>query len=318
MEKTCFYETLGLQKTASEDEIKKAYRKLSMKWHPDKNQGDPNATQQFQKISEAYETLSDVKKRQMYDMGENSMGDFGQGLSAEDIFSMFFGGPMGMGGIPMAHMMSMNEGGFGGPGFGGPNIRVFHNGIPVNGFNHNQQPQKPAPIVKNVCVSMDRIYTGTVVPVEIERWLIENGNKVFEKEIIYVPIDQGLDEGEIIVLKDKGNSMSENCRGDVKVVIHIENVTEFKRNGLDIIYNKTITVKEALCGFAFELKYITGKVYTITNNSGNIISNGYNKVIPSMGFTRGDHVGNLIIIFDVVFPSSIEKDQIEALSKIVF
>jgi len=222
---------------------------------------------------------------------------------------------MGMGGIPMAHMMSMNDplSGF------GPNIRIFHNGVPVNGHGHGHSfQQKPAPIVKNVGISIDRIYTGTVVPVEIERWIIEGGNKVFEKEIIYVTIEPGLDEGEMMLLKDKGNILSENCRGDVKVVIHIENGTDFKRNGLDIIYNKTITVKEALCGFTFELKYITGKVYTITNTSGNIISNGYNKVIPNMGFTRGDHLGNLIIIFDVVFPSALSPEQIDLLSKIEF
>jgi DnaJ-class molecular chaperone len=317
MESSCFYDTLGVQRTASEDEIKKAYRKLSMKWHPDKNQGNPSATQQFQKISEAYETLGDSKKRQMYDLsGTNDFGfgsGPGPGPNPEELFSMLFG-QMG-GGIPMAHMMSMNDH-LG--GFGGPNIRIFHNGIGVPMGQQQHHHQKPAPIVKTVNVSIERIYTGTVVPVEIERWIIEHGNKLFEKEIIYVTIDQGLDGGEIILLKEKGNALSDNCRGDVKVVINIENNTEFRRNGLDIIYNKSITVKEALCGFTFELKYITGKVYTITNNSGNIISNGYQKVIPNMGFTRGDHVGNLIIIFDVIFPSTIDKEQIDALSKIAF
>jgi DnaJ-class molecular chaperone len=73
-----------------------------------------------------------------------------------------------------------------------------------------------------------------------------------------------------------------------------------------------------LCGFSFELKYITGKVYTITNNSGNIISHGYKKVIPNMGFERDGHKGNLIIMFDVQFPEKLTPEIIDALKAISF
>ena len=77
-------------------------------------------------------------------------------------------------------------------------------------------------------------------------------------------------------------------------------------------------MKEALCGFSFELKYITGKVYTITNNSGNIISHGYQKIIPNMGLTRDDHTGNLLIIFDVKFPEKLSEEVLTALKVIDF
>jgi DnaJ-class molecular chaperone len=77
-------------------------------------------------------------------------------------------------------------------------------------------------------------------------------------------------------------------------------------------------VKEALCGFSFELKYITGKTYTITNNSGNIISHGYRKIIPNMGFSREQHNGNLIIIFTVKFPEKLTDEVMEQLKKIDF
>jgi DnaJ family protein A protein 2 len=122
----------------------------------------------------------------------------------------------------------------------------------------------------------------------------------------------------MIILRDKGNVINENCKGDIKIFIKIENNTEFKRNGLDLIFEKTITVKEALCGFNFELKYITGKIYTITNNSGNIISNGYQKTIPNMGFTREHHTGNLIIIFNVKFPEKLSETTISLLKNIDF
>jgi DnaJ family protein A protein 2 len=87
---------------------------------------------------------------------------------------------------------------------------------------------------------------------------------------------------------------------------------------LDLIFQKTISIKEALCGFTFELKYITGRTYTINNNAGNIIPNGYRKVIPNMGFARDEHVGNLIIVFDVKFPEKLEDNIIAELKKIEF
>jgi DnaJ family protein B protein 4 len=326
-----FYTILEVPETATSEEIKKSYRRLSMQYHPDKNPNNPDATSKFQKISEAYETLSDNNKRKEYDMSRsnpffkmmNGNGQFNpgeQGNPMDDIFSNIFGmhfgqgmhfGPnVGMGGHPFGPNVGM-----GGHPFG-PNVRIFHNGRPVNpqqGFL-----QKPTPIVKNISISIDKILTGTTIPVDIERWLMQDGNKVFENETVYVEVPKGIDEGEIILLKDKGNIASEECKGDLKIFIKIENETEFKRSGLDLVLEKNITVKEALCGFSFELKYITGKIYTITNNSGNIINNGYRKIIPNMGFSRDQHVGNLIIIFNVMFPEKISDESLEQLKKIDF
>lgn len=290
-----FYNILGLEETATKEEIKKAYRKLSLQWHPDKNPGNSIAIEKFQKISEAYETLSDENKRHEYDgrnsnpfMRMNSMGGNGEFNNVDELFSALFGGmpgPMpgqmhGMGGIGgmhgMAGMMSGMMGGF--PP--GANIHIFRNGVPIN------MMQKPAPIVKNIAITMDQVLNGTNLPIEIERWIIENGNKVFEKETLYVQIPKGIDDSELVVLKDKGNAVNDECRGDVKLFIKIENNTEFRRNGLDLIYEKTISLKEALCGFSFELKYVNGKTYTIHNNGGNIIVPDYNKVIPNMGLSE--------------------------------
>lgn len=308
-----FYKILEIPETASSDEIKKSYRKLSMIYHPDKNKNNPDATAKFQKISEAYETLGDEEKKKEYDMTQNNpffkmMGQGANqpnmGFPVDEIFSQLFG----MHGMPFQNMNSF------GPGQGiGPNIRVFHNGMPVNmGF------QKPTPIIKNIDIPIDKILTGTTIPLDIERWIMENGNKIFENETLYVTVPKGIDEGEIIILREKGNVAREDSKGDIKIFIKIHNDTEFKRSGLDLVLEKTITVKEALCGFTFELKYITGKTYTITNNSGNIINHGYRKMIPNMGFSRDQHIGNLIIIFNVTFPENISEEALEQLKKINF
>lgn len=314
-----YYNVLEVSENASIDEIKKSYRKLSMVYHPDKNKNNPEATAKFQEISEAYETLGDQEKKSEYDMtrnnpfirmmnnGVNRGG--GQQNPMDDLFAGIFGG------MPFAHMASFGPGQ--GPQFGG-NVRIFHNGIPVNPQGFMQGIQKPTPIIKNIGVPIDKILTGTTIPLEIERWIIEGNNKVFENETIYVPVPKGVDDGEIIILREKGNVVREDCKGDIKLFIKIENDTEFKRSGLDLIFEKVITVKEALCGFSFDLKYITGKTYTINNQLGNIISNGYRKVIPNMGFSREQHTGNLIIIFNVKFPEKLSLETLEQLKNIDF
>jgi len=317
-----YYKILGVSENAGQEEIKKAYRSLSLKLHPDKNPGNPEASSKFQKISEAYETLGDAEKRSQYDMmgkspfsqmGMNGMRGFSHQPSFDNIDELFkniFGGAFadgGMQGIPGMYSV---------PGMQGmqgmPNIQIFRNGV-----NIPHGIQKPAPIVQTVVINMEQVLNGGNIPVEIERWIVEQGNKVFEKETIYLSIPKGVDDNEIIVLNGKGNALNERARGDVKLFIKIENNTEFKRHGLDLVIEKKISLKEALCGFSFVLKYVNGKSYTINNSPGSIVTPSYFKSIPNMGLTREGHTGNLVITFEVAFPESLTLDQIKRLSDIL-
>lgn len=282
-----YYKTLELENSATSDEIKKSYRKLSLKYHPDRNGGTDN--KKIQEINEAYETLSDPQKKQAYDFELNFSGMGMQGMGM---------GMPGMHGMPFP-MDSIFEQLFFGNSDESPNIRIFHNGMQID---------KPTPIIKTVEIDMDMVLTGGNVPVEIERWIFE-GEKVFEKETIYLDIPKGIDDNELIILRDKGNIRGKTM-GDIKIFIKIINTTKFQRNGLDLMYEKTISLKDALCGFSFDLKYINGKKYTINNQKGNIIPPNFKKIITNMGLERNGYVGNLIISFHVQFPENLSIENI--------
>ena len=316
-----YYTILGVVETAGIDEIKKSYRKLSLKYHPDRNHGDVEKVKIFQKINEAYETLGDQEKKNEYDMsrknpfmrmhsmGGGMPGGMHESMDINDLFAnLFFGGGMHPANMPGAG--NVFQGGF--PQ--GANIRVFRNGVPVN---MGQSFEKPAPIIKTIHITMETVLHGGKLPLEIERWSIESGNKVFETVTIYVDIFRGIDHNEIIIIKDQGNIINETCKGDIKVFISINNDSQFIRRGLDLFIQKEISLKDALCGFSFELKYINNKTYTINNHAGNIIPPNYQKIIPEMGLMRDEHKGNLIIQFNLVFPETLSLDKIARLETIL-
>ena len=307
-----YYNVLGLTKNASAEEIKKTYRKLSMKHHPDR--GGNKET--FQKINEAYQVLGDEKKRQSYDMQrDNPLGNlFGNGGGdMGGLFNMFFGGQMPEG---------MNV----------PNVQIFRNGVPVNGMNgmNNMNVlRKPPAIIKTIEISLEQAYKGLNFPLEIERWVRENSTRRVEKEKIYVDIPKGIDDGEIIVLKDKGNITNENLKGDVKLHIKVINKTNFVRDGLDLLLSRKISLKEALLGFVFELEHLSGKSYKINNMNGTVIRPFYKKTISGLGMVRdrktlngqsmmtGELKGSLVISFEVEFPTMLTSKQKEELERIL-
>lgn len=297
-----YYNILGVNENASQDQIKKAFRKASLKNHPDRG----GSKEEFQNINSAYQILGDPEKKRHYDnqrrnpFMNNGVFNARNG-SADDIFKMFFGSQNGM---P-----------FGFPG--GPNVQIFQNGRPVN---LNRQ-RKPTPITKTVTITIEEAYEGINKPIEIERWIHANGIKKVEKEKIYIPIPAGIDNQEIIILKDKGNVINENITGDIKIFVNVDNKSDFVRDGLNLIYKKNISLKESLIGFKFDLVHLSGKTYCINNYNGKIITPQYTKVIKNMGMRRTKPhpappiVGNLLIVFDVEFPTDLTKDQKKTISE---
>ena len=311
-----YYDILEISNESDSDTIKKAYRQLSLKHHPDRG-GD---AEKFKEISEAYEILGDNEKRIQYDMMNNGMpmgmpfpfppnqhmpGQPPGGLG--DIFNMMFGGgPINI------------------PGNLGANVHVFHNGIPVNINGGVNGPtfnslNKPEPIIKQIEISLTMAYSGCKIPIPIERTIIQNNVNKKENETIYVDVPPGIDDDEAIVIPEKGNILiiNQEIKGDIKLFFKIKNNTDFIRNGLDLIYNKEISLKDALCGFSFEMKYINNKNIKIVNNSGNIVTPNYEKKIPKAGIKRDNHIGDLIIKFNIKFPDNLTDEQINKLGDIL-
>lgn len=329
-----YYDSLGVPNTATEEEIKKSYRALSLKHHPDRG----GNKEKFQEISAAYDILSDPEKRRQYDM-ELRLGASGGGMGI-DPFADIFRANAGRGGGGPVDILSALFGMAGGmPGMGadmgmGPGIHIFHgghggpevvfqrmNGVDLgggpHGFGVNMQ-MKPPPINISISMTLQQAYTGLHYPVEVDRWVMQGDQRRFEKEVVYVQIPAGIDEHEMIELHDKGHIVNSVVRGDVRISVEIDNKTEFQRRGLDLYYKRVITLKESLCGFSFEMMHINGKKICMNNTMNTtIIPPNSQKVVPDMGMIRGDERGKLIVEFEVEFPGHLTEEQTTALRNIL-
>jgi len=302
------YETLGVSRDASLDEIKQSYRKLSLKWHPDRN-SSPEAQSRFQEISAAYEILSDEKRRHEYNCELDGVRMGGQGVDISDIFNMMFAGggmPPGMSEVRFSH------------GGGGPEIHVFQGGMPPGFHPFFRHMHKPQPIINEFTLTLEQAYSGCTLCFTIDKWTVQNNIKTKEPETIYVNIPQGIDNGEVIVMQDCGNVGQNELKGDIHFVAKLEPSPIYERRGMDLIHKRTITLKEALVGFIFEITHVNGKLLCLDNfKNRTVISPNFKKTIPNMGMVRDGNTGNLIIEFNVTFPDKLTDEQIAQLEQIL-
>ncbi|THF95561.1 dnaJ homolog subfamily B member 13-like [Camellia sinensis] len=329
-----YYKILNVDRNAKDDDLKKAYRKLAMKWHPDKNPNNKKeAEAKFKQISEAYEVLSDPQKRAVYDQyGEEGLKGqvpppdaggpggatfFSTGgggptsfrftpRNADDIFAEFFGSSSPFGGMGGGSRFgslfgddffgSFGEGGGGGGGFG---------------FMNQTGPRKAPPIERTLPCTLEELYNGTTKKMKISREIADASGKTMPvEEILTINIKPGWKKGTKITFPEKGNEQPNVIPSDLVFTIDEKPHSVFTRDGNDLVTTQKIPLAEALTGLTVNLTTLDGRNLTIPIN--NVIHPNYEEVVPREGMPipkDPTKKGNLRIKFDTKFPTKLTAEQ---------
>lgn len=286
-----FYAILGVSKDASEEEIKKAYRRLARQYHPDKNPGDEAAEQKFKDVSEANTVLSDPEQREQYDairaMGSGarfsgSPAGGGGGGGFEDLFGNLFGG-----GAP----------GTGGGRFGGgPDFADLFGGM--GGRFGGGAPAKGADRTAKTTISFSGAVRGTTVGLREQ-----NGS------VIDVRIPAGVKDGQKVRVKGKGQQ-GPGGAGDLLVEVSISPHRFFERDGDTIRVHLPVSFDEAALGTTVEVPTVHGEKVKIKVPAGS----GSGKVLrlKGHGIRRKNSQGDMLVVVDVQVPEDLPEEALEA------
>lgn len=324
MSKENLYQVLGVSKEATETEIKKAYRKLAIKHHPDKG-GDEET---FKKISEAYSVLSDKDKRKQYDMfGTYDSVSMDNMPNFNDIFEGIFGGRGG-------GMEQMFGGMFGGMGGGRPQQRGKDKTITLRVSLEEVYQGKTIKyrLVRkkwtdgskcSVCngqgkkVQMIQLGPGMVSqnitqcsPCSGNGFIYEEKYATSENEIIDIPIPRGIPSGHRLAIRGKGDQYGNMPCGDIIVTIehkpHSTLMTS-KRNPCDIYMNHSISLSDAMYGFTFQFEYFNNEYITVESKGIKKVDGPLMFRIPNKGFHYKQFKGDLIVHFILSIPDTVEN-----------
>lgn len=331
---TKLYDLLGILPSASETEIKKAYRKQALKYHPDKPTGD---TEKFKEISEAFDILSNNDKRQIYDDygleaargnapaggnpfagggghgGGNPFEGFaggGHGFSQADAFNIFSQmGGFGMddGGFSFTSSGGM-PGGFGGMGGAGGMPGGF--GGMGGGMGGGRSARRPEPdtVTMPLAVSLEDLYNGAVKKLKINR---KNASGTKELKVLEIQIKPGWKAGTKLTFKNEGDYQSEcQARQTIQFVLEEKPHPLFTRDGNDLKMTIPLTFKESLCGFEKEVTTIDGRRIPLSRSSP--VQPSSVNTYPGLGMPISKSPGqrgDLHISYKIDYPHYLSPEQ---------
>lgn len=339
-----YYEILGVHKNATDSEIKKAYRILAMKYHPDKNPDNKDAAEKFREATEAYNVLSDADKRSQYDrygrvLDDDNMGGFsGSGVFDDlfgDVFSEFFGGgsrqsrakrPSRGSSIEVVRDITFEESIFGveveldvkktencstcdgsGAAAGGLKTCETCNGSGM--FTQRQgffSVQTPCPKCRG---------TGQIIK-EHCSVCAGSGKKKTSKKL-KVKIPAGIDDGMVMRVSGEGNAGANGGpAGDLLLHIRVSEHKYYKRKKNDLYLELPITVYDAILGAEAEIKLLDGSTETIKIKAGTQVGERITLKGKGVPKVQGYGVGNLYIDLHIMIPTKIDKDQKEIFEKL--
>ncbi|XP_042475128.1 dnaJ protein ERDJ3B-like [Macadamia integrifolia] len=309
-----YYDILQVQRGASDDQIKRAYRKLALKYHPDKNQGNEEANKRFAEINNAYEVLSDSEKRNIYDRhGEEGLrqhaagGGRGSGMNIQDIFRSFFHGgseeeeeeKIVKGDDVIFELDATLE-----DLYMGGSLKVWR----------EKNVLKSAP-GKRRCNCRNEVYHKQIGPGMFqqmtEQVCEQCPNVKFEREgyFITVDIEKGMQDGQEVVFYEDGEPKIDGEAGDLKVRIRTAPHDRFRREGNDLHTTVTITLVQALAGFDKTIKHLDEHPVDISSKGITIPKEVRKFKGEGMPLHFSSKKGDLYVKFEVLFPTSLTEDQ---------
>jgi DnaJ homolog subfamily B member 4 len=287
-----YYETLGINKEASLDEIKKAYRKLAIKWHPDKNPNNKEESEEkFKTISEAYSVLSDPEKKAVYDFKGDT--DFKQNtgfyeeFNAEDIYNTFFGENQ----FPSRHFNSYQD--------------AYEKGEYDDPLKYKtdflkEKRKKGESIYYNIKCTLNELFYGKNKEIKVMKSTFGIG----EKKKFKIPIKKGWKEGTRITYRNCGNEDDKTLPGDIIFIIKEETEDNWIRINNDLKHTIQLSYYDASHGIDYKIKHVSGHLipFEITplKSSKDVI------ILKNLGMPIKDTdiYGNLIIDFDIQINSN--------------
>ncbi|MDD4555833.1 MAG: DnaJ C-terminal domain-containing protein [Alphaproteobacteria bacterium] len=291
------YSILGVSKTATETEIKSAFRKLARKYHPDVNKDNPNAEQKFKEINGAYDILGDKEKRKKYDNKEIDSDGKPTGFGASG-----FSGGFGGGGNPFGQGFNQSRGNAGGFDFssifGDDIFSTFGGNRGFDGFNTGprQRSQKGQDIAYTMKISFLDAANGD------EKTVTLNGKN------INVKVPSGTTDGQTLRLKGLGQEgINGGANGDVLITINVDKHPHFTTDGNNILLDLPISLKEAILGAKVTIPTISGKVVV---NIPPYASSGEKLRLKGKGIKNKNSTGDQIITLKIISPEE-KNHQLE-------